>query len=98
MPATHAPSTDNHTRAVNLRIREETRALIDRAARAQGRSRSDFMIEAARRAAEDAILDQTVIVTDRASYGRFLEMLDRPPQSNETLRQLMQTPAPWESK
>lgn len=98
MPAARANSADNHTRAVNLRIREDTRALIDRAARALGRSRSDFMIEAARRAAEDAILDQTVIVTDRGSYDRFVEMLDRPPQSNAKLRRLMQTAAPWDSE
>lgn len=98
MPAPNPHPPDSHTRAVNLRIREETRALIDRAARAQGRSRSDFMIEAARRAAEDAILDQTVILTDRASYDRFVEMLDRAPQGNEKLRQLMRTPAPWESE
>jgi len=98
MPAPNAHPTDRHTKAVNLRIREETRALIDRAARAQGRSRSDFMIEAARRAAEDAILDQTVIVTDRASYDRFVEMLDRAPQGNEKLRRLMRAPAPWESE
>jgi uncharacterized protein (DUF1778 family) len=96
MPAPSARSTDSHAKAVNLRVRDETRALIDRAARAQGRSRSDFMIEAARRAAEDAILDQTVVVTDRARYERFLALLDRPPQSNEKLRKLMQTPAPWE--
>ena len=57
-----AKTTDStHTRAINLRVRDETRALIDRAAQAQGRSRSDFMIEASRRAAEDAILDQAAI-------------------------------------
>jgi uncharacterized protein (DUF1778 family) len=54
------------------------------------------MIEAARVAAENAILDQTVIVTSRANYDSFLAMLDRPPQTNERLRKLMQTKAPWE--
>jgi uncharacterized protein (DUF1778 family) len=86
------------TNAVNLRIRTETRALIDRAAQALGRSRSDFMIDAARRAAEDTILDQAVITIDRESYDRFLAILDRPPESNERLRKLMQTPAPWEAQ
>eukprot|EP01030_Chromulinospumella_sphaerica_P031244 gene31244-31850_t len=47
------------TKAVNLRVREDIRDLIDSAAHAQGRSRSDFMIEASRRAAEEALLDQT---------------------------------------
>ena len=31
------PSPETHARAINLRVREETRALIDRAAQAQGR-------------------------------------------------------------
>lgn len=97
MPAsTH--SQDNQTKAVNLRIREETRDIIDRAARLQGRSRSDFMIEASRKAAEDAILDQSVIVTDKASYDRFLAMLDAPPQPNEKLRKTMQATPLWERK
>jgi uncharacterized protein (DUF1778 family) len=93
-----AETASQHTKAVNLRVRTDTRALIDRAAQALGRSRSDFMIEAARRAAEEAILDQTVITTDPESYNRFLAQLDRPPQTNEKLRKLMQTPAPWESR
>jgi uncharacterized protein (DUF1778 family) len=92
------PVESTTTKAVNLRVRTETRALIDRAAQVLGRSRSDFMIEAARRAAEETILDQTVITTDRDSYDRFLVILDRPPESNEKLRKLMQTPAPWELK
>lgn len=96
MPTPSARSVDTPSKAVNLRIRNDTRMLIDRAAQAQGRSRSDFMIEAARRAAEEAILDQTLIVTDRASYDRFVALLDRPPESNERLRKLMRTFAPWE--
>jgi len=97
MPRSSTQLPKAATNAVNLRIRTETRALIDRAAQALGRSRSDFMIDAARRAAEDAILDQAVITTDRAGYDRFLAILDRPPETNERLRTLMQTPAPGEA-
>lgn len=79
---------------VNLRIREDTRQLIDRAARAQGRSRSDFMIEAARRAAEEAILDQTVLHVDAGAYDGLLEILDRPADS-EGFARLMSAPKPW---
>jgi uncharacterized protein (DUF1778 family) len=92
------PQESTHTRAINLRVRDETRALIDRAAQAQGRSRSDFMIEASRRAAEDAILDQAAIMTDRAGYERFLEILDAPAESNEKLRAILRAPAPWERR
>ncbi len=52
--------TDTHKRPVNLKVRDDVRVLIDRAAKAHGKTRSDFMIDAARRAAEDALLDQNI--------------------------------------
>lgn len=83
-------------KAVNLRVRDDTRALIDRAASIQGRSRTDFMIEASRRAAEEAILDQRVIMVSQKSYDHFLAVLDRPPETNEKLAKMLRTKAPWE--
>lgn len=91
---TDTTDRSNGTRAVNLRVREDVRSLIDRAARAQGRSRSDFMIEAARRAAEEALLDQTLVQVDKATYDRFVAALDRPP-SGEGFDRLMAAPKPW---
>lgn len=82
------------THAVNLRVRSDTRSLIDRAARAHGKSRSDFMIDAARRAAEDALLDQTLVRVDQKTYEYFLEVLDKPP-SGEGFERLMQARKPW---
>jgi uncharacterized protein (DUF1778 family) len=81
---------------INIRIRPEVRELIDQAASLQGKSRSDFMLEAARRAAEEALLDQTLIRVDPETYARFVALLDAPPAPNEDLRRLMNTPAPWE--
>jgi uncharacterized protein (DUF1778 family) len=81
---------------INIRVRPEERALIDRAASVQGKSRSDFMLEASRRAAEEALLDQTVLRVDAGTYGRFVEMLDSPPRPNAALRRLMATKAPWD--
>ena len=85
---------ENSTHAVNLRVRTETRALIDLAAKSQGKSRSDFMIDAARRAAEEALLDQTLVRVDKATYDRFLEVLDKPP-GGAGFRRLMKAPKPW---
>ena len=82
--------------AVNLRVRDEVKLLIDDAARAQGRSRSDFMIDAARRAAEEALLDQTLFRVDRAVFDDFLAALDRGPDPAGAER-LMSAPAPWKS-
>lgn len=72
-------TNDSITRAVNLRVRDDIRTLIDRAAQSQGKSRSEFMIDAARRAAEEALLDQTLVRVDPDTYAHFLNVLDHPP-------------------
>lgn len=82
------------TRAVNLRVREDVRDLIDQAARVNGKTRSDFMIEAARQAAENALLDQTFVRVDTETYAQFLSVLDRAP-SGEGYERLMRAPKPW---
>ncbi len=93
--AQDAPKSEVKTHAVNLRVRSDTRSLIDRAARVHGKSRSDFMIDAARRAAEDALLDQTLVRVDGATYEHFLEILDKPP-AGKGFEKLMQAKNPWE--
>ena len=97
MPASpSAANSEPTTRAVNLRVREEIRDLIDRAAKIQGRSRSDFMIDAARRAAEETLLDQTLVRVDRETYEHFLAVLDHPPAA-EGYERLMAAPRPWKA-
>lgn len=81
---------------VNIRIRPADRTLIDQAAAAAGKSRTEFMLEAARRAAEEALLDRTLIRVDEPTFQRFVEMLDAPPQPSEGLRRLMQRKPAWE--
>jgi uncharacterized protein (DUF1778 family) len=85
---------DPVTRAVNLRVREDIRDLIDRAARGQGRSRSDFMIDAARCAAEEALLDQTLVRVDQQTFDHFLAVLDEP-AAGEGYERLMNAATPW---
>jgi uncharacterized protein (DUF1778 family) len=93
---TLTPSQTTRRESLNIRIKPEDRGLIDRAARLLGRNRTDFMLDAARRAAEEALLDRTVIVASPEAYAEFLARLDAPPQPNERLRKTLQTPAPWE--
>ena len=81
---------------LNLRIRPEERGLIDRAARLAGKNRTDFVLEAARRAAEETLLDRTVFMTTAEDYAEFLARLDAPPDLNERLRRTMQTAPPWD--
>lgn len=83
---------------LNIRINPEVRSLIDRAAKARGKTRTDFVLDAARAAAEEALLDQTIVAASPEAYAAFLARLDMPPQPNERLRKTMQTPAPWDEK
>ena len=80
---------------LNIRIKPEERGLIDRAAKARGKNRTDFILDAARSAAEEALLDQAMIVANPKAYAAFLARLDMAPQPNERLRKTMRTPAPW---
>ena len=81
---------------LNIRIKAADRGLIDRAAELTGKTRTDFILDATRRAAEEAILDRTLFVLDQEAYDQFVARLDEPPRENERLRRALQTPAPWE--
>ena len=81
---------------LNIRIKTEERGLIDRAARARGKTRTDFILDAARLAAEEALLDQVLVSTSPEAFAAFLSRLDEPPHPNERLRKTMQTAAPWD--
>lgn len=81
---------------LNLRITAELRGLIDQAAALSGRNRTDFVLEAARQAAEEALLDRTVFMVSPKAYSEYLALLDAPPRPNKRLRRALQTPAPWE--
>jgi uncharacterized protein (DUF1778 family) len=81
---------------LNVRIKPEVRGLIDRAAQLLGKNRTDFVLDAARRAAEEALLDRTVWTVSPKAYAEFLARLDAPPKPNRRLQKTMRTPAPWE--
>lgn len=83
---------------LNLRIKPEMRGLIDRAAKIRGKNRTDFILDAARNAAEEALLDQALFVVSEEAYAEFVERLDRPPTPNPRLKRMMQTPAPWDER
>ncbi len=82
--------------AINIRTSREQRDLIDQAARAVGKSRSDFMIEAASRAAENVLLDRVFFRLEPEAFDRFTAMLDEPPGPSDGLREVLQRRAPWE--
>lgn len=52
------------------------------------------MIDAARRAAEESLLDQTLVRVDQQTYDHVLAVLDQAP-SGEGFERLMAAPKPW---
>ena len=81
---------------INLRADKAKRALIDRAAEAVGKNRSEFMLEAACREATSVLLDRTFFHLDEKAYKRFLAALDKSPAANPRLRRLLTSKPPWE--
>jgi len=82
--------------AINIRATQRERDLIDRAALVIGKSRSDFMLETACRAAENILLDRTYFVLDTERFDRLAELLENPPEPPEGLRAFLAHKAPWE--
>ncbi|UFP94268.1 DUF1778 domain-containing protein [Gloeobacter morelensis] len=81
---------------INLRAKQSQRELIDQAAAALGKSRSDFMIESSLRAAETVLLERLFFHLDEAAYAQFIAALEGPPQLNERLLTTLSAKAPWE--
>lgn len=82
--------------SLNLRIKPEDKILIDRAANAAGKNRTEFVLEAARRAAEETLADLRVINVSPEVYQEFIGQLDATPSNNEALRKTLMSKSPWE--
>jgi uncharacterized protein (DUF1778 family) len=91
-----SPARPAKRQTLNLRIKDDERGLIDRAAKSVGKNRTDFVLEAARRAAEEALLDRTVLTVSPKAYAEFVARLDAPPKPNARLKRTMKTSAPWD--
>jgi uncharacterized protein (DUF1778 family) len=89
-------ATATRARTINLRIADDRRALIDRAAEAAGKDRTEFMLDAATREATTVLLDQRYFQLDRDAFAKFTAALDAAPADNPRLRQLLSKRAPWE--
>lgn len=81
---------------LSLRLAEGDLAIIDRAAALRGRSRTEFMRDAAVRAAEEALLEALPIRMSPEGFDAFLAALDAPGVPVPEMVQVLQRPAPWE--
>jgi uncharacterized protein (DUF1778 family) len=80
---------------IMMRIPRRTRELIDRAAAAEGKTRTGFVLESARLHAIDVLLDQRIFTLNPEQSLAFADILDNPPKSTAALKAVMKRPAPW---
>jgi len=85
-------------RPLSMRLPACDIAIIDRAAGLRGRSRTDFIREAAVRAAEETILETALIRMSAAGFTAFIEALSAAPRVVPEMVELMERKAPWENR
>jgi uncharacterized protein (DUF1778 family) len=90
------PSAADTKGSINLRIEASTRQLIDEAAAILGKTRTEFMIETARRQAIDVLLDQRLFALESGRYDAFMHALDNPAAPGPRLRALMRRVPMWQ--
>jgi uncharacterized protein (DUF1778 family) len=81
---------------ISMRLPEADVAMIDRAAALKGRSRTDFVREAAVRAAEDAVMEQQLIRMSEEGFAEFMALIAAPAEVVPEIAELSKRPAPWE--
>lgn len=80
---------------INLRVDPQVRQLIDDAATMLGKTRTEFMVEAARREAVEVLLDQRLFELDPTRFDAFVQALDSPPAPGPKLRALLRRTPAW---
>ena len=82
--------------SINIRAQKRRRDLVAQAAERLGRSRSEFMLDAASREVEDVLLDQALFLVDASTFVSFSRVLDKPLPATAKLRRLRESKAPLE--
>src|SRR5262249_43798199 len=95
---TMARSTHKKQHPLSMRLPEADIAVIDRAARLRGRSRTDFVREAAMRAAEEVLTESVLIRMNPAGFSAFLAALSGPATPVREMVDVLRRPAPWERR
>ncbi|MGC2774058.1 MAG: DUF1778 domain-containing protein [Bradyrhizobium sp.] len=81
---------------LSMRLPEADIAMIDRAASLRGRSRTDFVRDAAVRAAEDVLMETAPIRMSPAGFKAFMAALSGPAAAVPEMVELFRRSAPWE--
>lgn len=89
--------TSRKEHPLSMRLPDADIAMIDRAADLLGRSRTDFVREAAVRAAEEVLMENGLIRMSPAGFNTFLKVLSEPAAPVPEMVELLKRAAPWEN-
>ncbi|WP_342234718.1 type II toxin-antitoxin system TacA family antitoxin [Inquilinus sp. OTU3971] len=89
-------SAERKEHPISMRMPEADIAMIDRAAGLRGRSRTDFVRDAAVRAAEDVLLENRLIRMSPTGFDEFMAVLSGAAAPVPEMVELARRPAPWE--
>ena len=82
---------------LSMRLPEADIAVIDRAARLRGRSRTDFVRDAAVRAAEDVLMESSFLRMSQDGFAAFMEAVSAPAVAVPDLVDVFKRSAPWDT-
>lgn len=90
-------SPKKEPKSINLRINSAKLALIDKATSLQKKDRTNFILDAAYKAAVNVILDRRLFLVDEQLFDKIENILNSPPQDLPKLKALLRKRAPWEN-
>lgn len=93
-----APVAGRKLHPLSMRLPEADIVIIDRAAALRGRSRTDFVRDAAVRAAETALMENSPIRLSEEDFAAFLEAISGPAKAPPEMVDMFTQAAPWESE
>lgn len=93
-----AMTSTARTARLGLRATPEQETVLRRAAEVAHKSLTDFILDAACQAAEQALLDQRLFMVSGSQYQAILEMLDRPESDSSGLADLFSRRPVWTNK
>lgn len=82
--------------SISMRVSRKTLSLIDDAAAVDGKSRTEFVLDSARRHAVDILVDRRLFLLDEVQHAAFVQALDNPPAAGPKLKALMRRTPAWE--
>ena len=96
MTAVASASSITRSARLGLRATPEQEKVLRRAADVSHKSLTDFILDSACLAAEQALLDQRLFMVSGTQYQTLLDLLDQSEQDNPGLKDLFSRKAPWE--